>query len=239
MQELADTIFPEFALKRKQLEGLCAMAFEGGELAKVKGTHRWQEINLNECAKLFPCNLVDSKDQIKWLKKMHELFRCDYSYGGYLEDRSTLWNGHYHNPNSMIHLGVDFNVPQGTDIHMPYDGICSFVSHSPDQVGGWGGRIDFYNQERDFYFILGHLSLNSELHKHVVMPPEPPFTLKKGSKVGYIGSSDENGGWAPHLHLQLMSKATYESFSFRQEIDGYGMRHHEMQTRYPNPLHYR
>ena len=28
--------------------------------------------------------------------------------------------------------------------------------------------------------------------------------VKKGEKIGEIGSISENGGWSPHLHFQLM-----------------------------------
>jgi 4-aminobutyrate aminotransferase-like enzyme len=50
-----------------------------------------------------------------------------------------------------------------------------------------------------FYTLYGHLSRNS------LAGLRQGKVLKKGEKVGWIGTSSENGGWPPHLHLQIIT----------------------------------
>ena len=48
-------------------------------------------------------------------------FSC--AYGGYLEDRSTLWRGSYlESSNHFLHLGVDVMVPEGTRVALDAPG---------------------------------------------------------------------------------------------------------------------
>lgn len=65
--------------------------------------------------------------------------QCDYIYGGYMEDRSFVWRGHYHQ-NGFTHYGVDYCVPEGTPVFLPRNGSLVCLEHDPDPNGGWGGR---------------------------------------------------------------------------------------------------
>lgn len=197
----------------------------------------WGVVDLNKEAqgivtKAFNPLLVPST-QANYIKDLHLQKKIDYSYGGYLEDRSTLWSGSYLDSaialhGQIIHLGVDFNVPAKSFVHLPYDGKVVFRTHDKDQNGGWGGRVDFYNQQGEFYFILGHLDPKAAMH---VLNT----TLSRGTMMGWVGGSKVNGGWFPHLHLQIVSKDEYESFFDPMEIDGYGFGE-RLNVRYPDPL---
>ena len=111
----------------------------------------WGEISLDECSKLFSSSeeipLLDVNSQISFVNDMHKWIGTDYSHGGYLENRSSLWRGMYmmkEMPPKPIHLGIDYNVPARTPVHMPYSGQCVSYVIDKDQDGGWGGTDIFF-----------------------------------------------------------------------------------------------
>jgi hypothetical protein len=213
-KQLHETIFPE-------LSGL------------------WGAINLNECVKSFlPIwdnnPLLDPREQESFVAEQHRRMNRDYSYGGYLEDRSVLWKDSYLPTDGMTHLGIDYNVPEGTRVFLPYLGRPVFRHLGGDQDGGWGGRLDFYSEQHyvpnsGFYYILGHLDPDS-MQEH----DKDTYYGKGVIYAGKIGSAKVNGGWYPHLHLQVVSKEEYESFDDPMKIDGYGGGDF-LHSRYPDP----
>jgi len=185
------------------------------------------------CAKFV--NAEDVGEQRHLVERLKEHHKIDYPYGGWLENRSNLWNNKYmmkENPPRPIHLGIDYWVPAGTAVNIPWTGETIHAVHDKDQDGGWGGRVTFYNHAEDFYFILGHLAPNTDLHT-------PGVHFYRGCTVGFIGKPEENGGWSPHLHLQVVSTAEFEKFrDDPMKIDGYAAMTDDLSERYPNPSRY-
>lgn len=54
---------------------------------------------------------------------------------------------------------------------------------------------------KPLYALWGHLSKSS------LEGMEKGKGIRRGEKIGEIGSSQENGGWPSHLHLQLSWEA--------------------------------
>lgn len=159
----------------------------------------------------------------RWMEFVHDIKEIDYSWGGYLEDRSVLWRGHYHQPGEVIHLGVDVNVPAGTEVFMPTWGILAHSFQDPDQNGGWGGKIIFQCTTGAFeglYLIFGHLK---------DIPHDIGTKYIPGQKIGVIAEAEINGGWAPHLHVQLMRE-------FLPNVDGYAAHYEGIEDDFPNPV---
>lgn len=50
---------------------------------------------------------------------------------------------------------------------------------------------------RTFWVLHGHLSTES------LTMVEVGKTVKKGELIATIGNEQENGGWPPHVHLQI------------------------------------
>ena len=191
---------------------------------------RWGVINLNEIAEDLVPLVMPLMDQPKnpfldpeycegWKNFVHKIKGLDYSEGGYLEDRSTVWDGHYHEDGSVWHLGVDFYVPADIPVHLPCAAKLVHVFVDPDQRGGWGGKLIF-QREDGLYFILGHL--------HMVTR-KIGEDFPKGAVVGMIGPSFCNGGWSPHLHVQCMTK-------LEPDVDGYGALYDGIEKDFPDPL---
>jgi 4-aminobutyrate aminotransferase-like enzyme/Ser/Thr protein kinase RdoA (MazF antagonist) len=99
-----------------------------------------------------------------------------------------------------IHIGLDFFTQQGRDVCAVLDGtVHSFANNSGDR--DYGPTIILRHQVTEnltFYTLYGHLTQDS------LMTLKPNKVVKRGEKIGRIGSTVENGNWPPHLHFQLM-----------------------------------
>jgi murein DD-endopeptidase MepM/ murein hydrolase activator NlpD len=192
---------------------------------------KWECVNLDALARIdFPglgrtreANpLNDPAACARWIDRLHERLGVDFTYGGYLEDRSHLWRGHYQEAlGRFIHLGVDYNVPAGTDVFAARRMKVQEVKKDEDQDGGWGGQIIFLLPETDLYVIYAHL-------EHTDLPAVGR-TFEEGEKVGVVGSSSVNGGWFPHLHVQCVAGALPDG------VDGYAAPSADLHLRFPNP----
>ena len=190
----------------------------------------WSKLNVDDIAvdacKLLnigpndPNPFLDPETVDNWMGFVHKLLRCDYSYGGYLEDRSTLWRGDYQKPGELIHLGVDFNVSEGVVVTMPTWGKLVHSFNDPDQNGGWGGKLIF--ECKQGYLLFGHLK---------DIPNDIGTKYSPGHKIGVVAEAECNGGWGPHLHLQLMRE-------FNPDVDGYGPYYEGIQKDFFDPLEF-
>jgi hypothetical protein len=124
----------------------------------------------------------------------------DYSYGGFMEDRTDLWRGFEPDMKQMIHLGVDLSAPAGTPVACPARAVVCNVMRDATPFNGWGGRVIVCLFEGAFpYVLLGHLHPNS-------ITVNTGEVVDAGHVIGVLGGGDSNGGWFPHLHVQQMSK---------------------------------
>jgi 4-aminobutyrate aminotransferase-like enzyme/Ser/Thr protein kinase RdoA (MazF antagonist) len=125
--------------------------------------------------------------------------------GGYCEPRPLYTSKAYdkegnNGPESRTyHLGIDFWLPEGTPVHALFDGEI-FTATNDAGFKEYGGLIILKHTENKltFYSLHGHLSVAS------VKEFKVGDKVRKGDCLGYLGSPEENGVWAPHLHFQLM-----------------------------------
>lgn len=97
------------------------------------------------------------------------------------------------------HLGIDVWLPAETPVHTPFDAVVKIVQNNAYDKD-YGPMIILEHQVEDvvFYSLYGHLSLES---LEVVKSGQK---LKQGELIGYLGNSEVNGHWPPHLHFQLI-----------------------------------
>ncbi|MBI1340139.1 peptidoglycan DD-metalloendopeptidase family protein [bacterium] len=124
--------------------------------------------------------------------------------GGYDEDRSDYTSDRFRSQNGResrtVHLGLDLFAAQGVAVFCPLAGrVHSFRDNRGD--GDYGPTLILEHAlaggER-FHSLYGHLSRDS-LNK---MARGGRF--ETGDVLGTLGAREENGGWAPHLHVQLI-----------------------------------
>ncbi len=180
--------------------------------------------------------LLDPNVSDEMVNDVHKKYGLDFSYGGWMEDRSFLWKGTYLEPlNTYIHLGIDVNAPAGTDICAGFDAEVVRIDDDYPEEGGWGPRIIVKHQNEPIYMIYAHL--DKEINCKV------GDKLKDGQIFAKVGKPPFNGNWFPHLHLQTIAQEYYlelEKGDLWDELDGYGAFGDLSKNvqKFPDPLQY-
>lgn len=125
--------------------------------------------------------------------------------GGYGETRSIYSTEAYRTETNngpeyrTVHLGVDFWFPAGTEIKAILDGkVHSLVYDDKPKDYGVCLILEHNIDDFTFYSLYGHLG------KDTLNLFDPGDKVSKGDIIAYLGDFEENGGWSPHLHFQLM-----------------------------------
>lgn len=127
--------------------------------------------------------------------------RGQIGYGGYLEHR-VIYESHENFATASadfrnIHLGMDFWAEAGTPVFAPIAGLVHSFQVNPGS-GNYGPTIILFHPEENMYSLYGHLA-SSDLDTLVV-----GAKVTAGQTLCHLGKPDENGGWPPHLHFQLI-----------------------------------
>lgn len=99
-----------------------------------------------------------------------------------------------------IHIGFDLFAEAGTPIDAPLAGKVHTAQYNAGHLD-YGGVIllEHATDEGDvFYTLYGHLSRDSA--ENLTAGQQ----IAKGQRIAELGAPHENGGWPPHLHLQLI-----------------------------------
>ena len=100
-----------------------------------------------------------------------------------------------------VHLGADLFAEVGTPVLAPLDGRVHSIANNAGELD-YGPTVILEHQAGSkgprFFTLYGHLSWDS------VRELEPGGLIPKGRAFAVIGSSDENGGWPPHVHVQIV-----------------------------------
>ena len=100
-----------------------------------------------------------------------------------------------------IHIGLDLFAAAGTPVHAPLDGIVhAFADNAVPQ--DYGPVIILRHEMDDggaFYTLYGHLSRAS------LSGLAAGRRIARGERFATLGAPNENVGWTPHLHLQIIT----------------------------------
>jgi murein DD-endopeptidase MepM/ murein hydrolase activator NlpD len=122
-------------------------------------------------------------------------------FGGYLENR-VIYESYENFATASadfrnIHLGMDFWMMPGTPVFAPLEGeIHSFQVNQG--AGNYGPTIILYHPAEKMYSLYGHVSMTD------LVPLEIGSHIAAGELLCHLGKANENGGWPPHLHFQLI-----------------------------------
>jgi 4-aminobutyrate aminotransferase-like enzyme/Ser/Thr protein kinase RdoA (MazF antagonist) len=130
--------------------------------------------------------------------------QADIAVGRYGEDRAVYTAGEFAGADGerrTVHLGLDLFVPAGEPVYAPFDGEVVAVALRPAPQD-YGGTLMLRHETPDgppFWLLLGHLA------HEVTTRVQPGQRVVRGERVATVGASDENGGWEPHVHMQLFT----------------------------------
>ncbi|NDI11736.1 MAG: aminotransferase class III-fold pyridoxal phosphate-dependent enzyme, partial [Actinobacteria bacterium] len=129
---------------------------------------------------------------------------AEVTIGYYCENRN-VYQGEAFNPAAAsartFHLGVDVGMPAGTPIYAPLDGVIEIFNNNSTHLDY--GPVVILRHKTDkgvpFWTLYGHLSIDS-------MPDwKIGKEIKAGGLIGRMGKEEENVGWPPHTHFQLLT----------------------------------
>ena len=99
-----------------------------------------------------------------------------------------------------IHLGMDLFGQPGTSILAPLDGVIHTLANNAAPLD-YGPLVILQHDAGDvgaFFTLYGHLAKESLARLKIGQ------RIARGEKFARVGTSEENGGWAPHLHFQII-----------------------------------
>lgn len=176
----------------------------------------WVKKDLAEWHKFkgYPC-VRNYEQQQQLIDEMMKQHRPALYYGGFLEDRTQLWDGFEPTMDKMIHLGVDFELPVNHLLKAHVN--CKVIHVLDDQTkwNGWGGRVilDCYKDDKFPFLLIGHLD--------GTYLPHVGTELMTGDVIGRVADGNYNGGWFPHIHVQQMSRMFIDLYENLNVVDGY------------------
>lgn len=121
-----------------------------------------------------------------------------YLVSRYGEDRSAMLKGSkIHKEGRTIHLGVDIFARELEPVFSPCDGVVVRTGYEAEPHG-YGNYLIIRPNDSDVQLFFGHLGKGL---------PEMGRFVQAGEQIAQLGSweNNENGGWARHLHLQMIT----------------------------------
>lgn len=150
-------------------------------------------------------DLSNSQEFEIFIKNHLQKNEAKVAFGGYNEERnlyksSELFNDQ-ENEERNIHIGMDLWIKSETPILAALDGSVHSFNFNAGK-GNYGPTIILKHaiENQNFYTLYGHLSVESIENLEIGIP------FKKGQKIGTLGDSAVNGGYAPHLHFQIIKE---------------------------------
>ncbi|OSY89435.1 peptidase M23 [Tenacibaculum holothuriorum] len=152
------------------------------------------------------------------------------AFGGYLEKRDIYSRSDYFEGNDRnIHLGVDFWCDAGTNVLAVLEGEVHSIGNNQN-YGDYGPTLILKHliEGKEFYSLYGHLSAKS------IESLKKGKKVRRGEAIAKLGTSNENGDYAPHLHFQIIIdienyKGDYPGVCNIHDLDFY-------KKNCPNPL---
>ncbi len=133
----------------------------------------------------------------------HQSQGIHYGLGLYGENRTVYATPQFADAASperrTIHLGIDVFAPAGTPVFAPLPGRVKHLTYNADPLD-YGHTLilehDIAGQR--FFTLYGHLAATLPgLH--------PTGRVESGQIIAHLGDWPENGGWAAHIHFQIIT----------------------------------
>lgn len=136
-----------------------------------------------------------------------------YGLGPYGERRSVYATDQFADAASperrTIHMGIDVFAPAMTPLYAPLPGVVRLVHYNADPLD-YGHTLILEHEVGSLpvWTLYGHLAgtLPSLL--------QPGDRVAAGAPIAHLGHWHENGGWAPHVHFQIMTDMLDQTTNF-------------------------
>jgi murein DD-endopeptidase MepM/ murein hydrolase activator NlpD len=136
-----------------------------------------------------------------------------YGLGSYGEKRTVYQTDQFADAASAerrtLHLGIDVFAPALTPVHAPLAGRVFSVTYNADPLD-YGNTLILEHDAGSarFFTLYGHLA--GTLPSLV----SAGDSVQPGQVIAHLGDWHENGGWAAHIHFQIMTDMLEQSGNF-------------------------
>jgi 4-aminobutyrate aminotransferase-like enzyme/Ser/Thr protein kinase RdoA (MazF antagonist) len=99
-----------------------------------------------------------------------------------------------------IHLGMDLFVEPGTPVRAPLEGVVHVLANNTAPLD-YGPLVILKHAVKDtgeFFTLYGHLTTDTLAQLKIGQ------SIARGEQFARISTAQENGGWPPHLHFQII-----------------------------------
>src|SRR5713226_3765478 len=99
-----------------------------------------------------------------------------------------------------VHLGIDLFVEPGTRLRAPLDGVVCVTANNVASLD-YGPLVILQHETGDgeiFFTLYGHLT------KETLAGLKVGQRVGRGEEFARVGATEENGGWTPHVHFQVI-----------------------------------
>ena len=99
-----------------------------------------------------------------------------------------------------IHLGIDLFVAPGSAVYAPLEGVVHALANNSAEKD-YGPVVILRHgpgEGQEFFTLYGHLTKESLARIRVGQ------SIARGERFARVGAVQENGGWPPHLHFQVI-----------------------------------
>ncbi|MDH7511879.1 MAG: aminotransferase class III-fold pyridoxal phosphate-dependent enzyme [Clostridiales bacterium] len=154
------------------------------------------------------CDNPDNmKDLRVWMSRRISAAGVEVGVGRYGEVRHLYTSDIFRIPGNdtpewrTVHLGTDLFIEEGSSVHTPLDGTVYSLQNNKGHLD-YGPTVILehrISEGLNFYTLYGHLTQDS------LVGLTEGERIKKGQKIGAVGRFEENGGWPPHLHFQIIT----------------------------------
>ncbi|HEY7687143.1 MAG TPA: phosphotransferase, partial [Dongiaceae bacterium] len=149
-----------------------------------------------------------------WLRERMAAAGANYAVGLYGEDRNCYAGEQFKTDapeTRSVHTGIDLFIEAETPIHAPLAGrVVSVVDNAI--AYDYGPTVILEHRAGAdgpaFYTLYGHLS------RRTLGLVTAGQDVRAGQPIGFIGDPQVNGGWAPHVHVQIMTDLMGKSGNF-------------------------
>jgi 4-aminobutyrate aminotransferase-like enzyme/Ser/Thr protein kinase RdoA (MazF antagonist) len=113
-----------------------------------------------------------------------------------------------------IHLGIDLQAQAGSAVRAPLDGVVHAFANNKTALD-YGPVVvlrhepgDANGEVQNFFTLYGHLTTQSLNGLRLGQE------IGRGERFAEVGTTQENGGWMPHLHFQIVSDLLEQGTDF-------------------------
>lgn len=138
----------------------------------------------------------------RWIAQELALAGADWAAGGYGEQRAVYGMSPLFGSADQarsLHLGMDLWLPAGTEVYAALAGRVHSMADNAN-FGDYGPTVILEHEldGQGLFSLYGHLAARTLGHLSVGQ------RVIAGEQIAWLGTPEENLGWPPHLHLQLI-----------------------------------